>query len=200
MIIHSAEYTGSYPSEATCPKDGRVEFAFIGRSNVGKSSLINLITARKGLALTSGTPGKTQTINFFSINEEWYLVDLPGYGYARTSKVNRRKWETMIQGYLMRRESLACTFILLDANIPPQLIDIEFVNWMGEKGLPFVIVYTKTDRMKDFQRDENITRIREALLEHWNELPQEFITSAIKHAGGAELLAFIEQVRRRIDL
>lgn len=200
MIIHSAEYTGSYPSEAACPKDGRVEFAFIGRSNVGKSSLINLITARKGLALTSGTPGKTQTINFFSINEEWYLVDLPGYGYARTSKVNRRKWETMIQGYLMRRESLACTFILLDANIPPQLIDIEFINWMGEKGLPFVIVYTKTDRMKDFQRDENIARIRAALLEHWNELPQEFITSAVKHAGGAELLAFIEQVRRRIDV
>ncbi|MBX2927465.1 MAG: ribosome biogenesis GTP-binding protein YihA/YsxC [Saprospiraceae bacterium] len=200
MIIHSAEYTGSYPSEAACPKDGRVEFAFIGRSNVGKSSLINLITARKGLALTSGTPGKTQTINFFSINEEWYLVDLPGYGYARTSKVNRRKWETMIQGYLMRRGSLACTFILLDANIPPQLIDIEFINWMGEKRLPFVIVYTKTDRMKDFQRDENIARIRAALLEHWNELPQEFITSAVKHAGGAELLAFIEQVRRRIDV
>lgn len=200
MIIHSAEYTGSYPSEAACPKDGRVEFAFIGRSNVGKSSLINLITGRKGLALTSGTPGKTQTINFFSINQDWYLVDLPGYGYARTSKVNRRKWETMIQGYLMRRESLACTFILLDANIPPQLIDIEFVNWMGEKGLPFVLVYTKTDRMKDFQRDENIARIRAALLEYWNELPQEFITSAVKHAGGEELLAFIEQVRRKIDL
>lgn len=194
MTIHSAEYTGSFPSELTCPKDNRREFAFIGRSNVGKSSLINLVTARKGLALTSGTPGKTQTINFFLINKDWYLVDLPGYGYARTSQTNRRKWEIMIQGYLSRRENLVCTFVLLDSNIPPQKIDIEFINWMGEKGLPFAIIYTKTDRLTDAQREHNLARIREALLEHWNVLPQEFITSAAKHLGGEAILNFIEGI------
>lgn len=199
MTITQAEYTGSYPSESACPKDGRTEFAFIGRSNVGKSSLINLITGRKDLALTSGKPGKTQTINFFLINRDWYLVDLPGYGYARTSKANRRKWEIMIQGYLMRRETLACIFVLIDANIAPQKNDIEFVNWLGEKRLPFVIAYTKTDRMKEGPLNENIARIREALLEHWNELPQEFVTSAVKHAGGQKLLGFIEGVRKVVS-
>lgn len=194
MTIHSAEYTGSFPSELTCPKDNRREFAFIGRSNVGKSSLINLVTARKGLALTSGTPGKTQTINFFLINKDWYLVDLPGYGYARTSQTNRRKWEIMIQGYLSRRENLVCTFVLLDSNIPPQKIDIEFINWMGEKGLPFAIIYTKTDRLTDAQREHNLARIREALLEHWNVLPKEFVTSAAKHLGGEAILDFIEGI------
>ncbi len=196
MTITFAEYTGSFPSESACPKDGRVEFAFIGRSNVGKSSIINLITGRKDLALTSGKPGKTQTINFFLINHDWYLVDLPGYGYAVTSKTNRRKWEIMIQGYLMRRETLACTFVLIDANIPPQKIDVEFINWMGEKGLPFVIVYTKTDRMKEAQLSANIALIQEALLEHWHELPQEFVTSAVRYAGREELLGFIEGVRK----
>ncbi len=199
MEITHAEYKGSFPSENSCPKDGRVEFAFIGRSNVGKSSLINLITGRKDLALTSGKPGKTQTINFFLIDHDWYLVDLPGYGYARTSKVNRRKWEIMIQGYLMRRENLACTFVLIDSNIPPQAIDIEFVNWMGEKGLPFVIVYTKTDRITEAQLEINLFKIRQALLEHWNELPKEFISSAVKRAGRQELLAFIEQVHQNIS-
>ncbi len=196
-IIH-AEYKGSFPSENTCPKDGRVEFAFIGRSNVGKSSLVNLITGRRDLALTSGKPGKTQTINFFLINSDWYLVDLPGYGYARTSKANRRKWEIMIQGYLRRRETLACTFVLIDSNIPPQAIDIEFVNWMGEKGLPFVIVYTKTDRINEGRLAENLARIRAALLDHWNELPQEFASSALKRTGRQELLDFIAQVRHNI--
>lgn len=194
MIIHSAEYKGSFPSEATCPRDNRREFAFIGRSNVGKSSLINLITGRKDLALTSGKPGKTQTINFFLLNHSWYLVDLPGYGYARTSQTNRRKWEIMIQGYLSRRANLVCTFVLLDSNIPPQKIDTEFINWLGEKGLPFVIVYTKTDRLTEAQREHNIARIREALLEHWNELPKEFVTSAAKHLGGEAILDFIESI------
>lgn len=194
MEIHQAEYKGSFPSESACPKDTRCEFAFIGRSNVGKSSLINLITGRKELALTSGKPGKTQTINFFLINNDWYLVDLPGYGYARTSKTNRRKWEIMIQGYLMRRQQLACTFVLIDANIPPQALDIEFINWLGERQLPFVIVYTKTDRLSAPKLEANLASIRTALLEHWNELPQEFISSAVKRAGRQELLAFIEQV------
>lgn len=197
-IIH-AEYKGSFPSESSCPKEERNEFAFIGRSNVGKSSLINLVTGRQDLALTSGKPGKTQTINFFLINKEWYLVDLPGYGYAQTSKANRRKWEIMIQGYLMRRAPLVCTFVLIDANIPPQKIDIEFINWMGEKGLPFVIVYTKTDRVSSVKLTENIARIREALLEHWNTLPQEFISSAAKRTGRQELLDFISEVQQNLE-
>ncbi len=194
MEIYQAEYKGSFPSESSCPKDTRCEFAFIGRSNVGKSSLINLITGRKELALTSGKPGKTQTINFFLINNDWYLVDLPGYGYARTSKTNRRKWEIMIQGYLMRRQQLACTFVLIDANIPPQTLDIEFINWLGERQLPFVIVYTKTDRLSAPRLEANLAAIRAALLEHWNQLPQEFVSSAIKRTGRQELLAFIAQV------
>ncbi len=194
MEIYQAEYKGSFPSESACPKDTRCEFAFIGRSNVGKSSLINLITGRKELALTSGKPGKTQTINFFLINNDWYLVDLPGYGYARTSKSNRRKWEIMIQGYLMRRQQLACTFVLIDANIPPQALDIEFINWLGERQLPFVIVYTKTDRLSAPKLEANLGNIRTALLEHWNQLPQEFVSSAVKRAGRQELLEFIEQV------
>ena len=200
MEINHAEYKGSFPSESSCPKDeDRHEFAFIGRSNVGKSSLINLITGRNDLALTSGKPGKTQTINYFLINREWYLVDLPGYGYAQTSKANRRKWEIMIQGYLMRREPLVCTFVLIDAYIPPQKIDIEFINWMGEKGLPFVIVYTKTDRLSSVKLNENIARIREALLEHWNALPREFISSAAKRTGQQELLDFIGEVRKNLE-
>jgi len=199
MDINYAEYKGSFPSESACPKEDLQEFAFIGRSNVGKSSLINLITGRNDLALTSGKPGKTQTINYFLINKEWYLVDLPGYGYAQTSKANRRKWEIMIEGYLMRREPLVCTFVLIDAYIPPQKIDIEFVNWMGEKGLPFVIVYTKTDRLSPAKLTENISRIREALLEHWNALPQEFISSAAKNTGRQELLAFIGEVRKNLE-
>jgi GTP-binding protein len=198
MEIKYASYQGSFPSEQTCPKDGRMEFAFIGRSNVGKSSLINLITSKKNLALTSGKPGKTQTINFFLINQDWYLVDLPGYGYARTSKINRRKYEIMIQGYLSRREPLVCTFVLIDSNIPPQPIDIEFINWMGEKGLPFVIVYTKTDRLSKPVLERNLEAIRAALLEHWNELPKEFISSAVTFDGKNELLEFIGSVHKSI--
>jgi GTP-binding protein len=199
MEIKYASYQGSFPSEKTCPTDGRMEFAFIGRSNVGKSSLINLITGKKNLALTSGKPGKTQTINFFLINQDWYLVDLPGYGYARTSKINRRKWEIMIQGYLSRREQLVCTFVLIDSNIPPQTIDIEFINWMGETGLPFVLVYTKTDRLSKPVLERNLAAIRAAVLEHWHELPKEFISSAVTFDGKHELLDFIDTVQKSIQ-
>ena len=148
MEIKYADFVGSYPSLNQCPQSRQPEYAFIGRSNVGKSSLINMITGRKGLAKVSNTPGKTQFINYFQINGNWHLVDLPGYGYARISKSKRAAWEKMIANYLQNRANLVCTFVLLDAYIPPQPIDMEFINWLGEIQIPFVIVYTKTDRIR----------------------------------------------------
>ncbi|HHH50121.1 MAG TPA: YihA family ribosome biogenesis GTP-binding protein [Saprospiraceae bacterium] len=194
-IIHSANYVASYPSENKCPKDKKPEFAFIGRSNVGKSSLINLLTDRKELAKVSKKPGKTQMINYFLINEQWYLVDLPGYGYAKISKKTRAKWGKMIENYLKHRLYLQCAFILLDANVPPQKIDINFINWMGEQRVPFVIVYTKTDRLQNkIQLNKNIEAIQNELLKYWNELPQQFISSATKRKGKDEILDFIDEV------
>ncbi len=199
MEIHHSEYIGSYPSESKCPKSRIPEYAFIGRSNVGKSSLINLLTGRKALARVSKKPGKTQLLNFFLIDKAWHLVDLPGYGYAHRSKSTRRKWEKMIQGYLKNRNSLACAFVLIDANIPPQIIDLEFVNWMGLVQVPFVIIYTKTDRLKPVELEENITRFRQALLQSWNEVPREFVTSSVKKQGRDEVLAFIEKLNQSIQ-
>lgn len=194
MIIKDAEYVGSFPSEAKCPTDGLPEYAFIGRSNVGKSSLINMLCERKKLAYISNKPGKTQSLNFYRINDAWYVVDLPGYGYAKISKKTRREWERMIQGYLIKRTTLQCAFVLIDANVPPQANDIEFINWLGEHRIPFVIVYTKLDRMKEDQCDKNIEAIQQALLKHWHALPQQFRTSANKGWGRDEILQFIEQV------
>lgn len=196
MEIKQVAFAGSYPKESLCPKDGKPEYAFIGRSNVGKSSLINMLVERKNLAHTSGKPGKTQLINYYLVNGEWYLVDLPGYGYARISKSKRREWQQMIRTYLKHRMTLQCTFSLIDANIPPQEKDIEFINGLGEEHVPFVLAYTKTDRMKPEQLDENIEAIRQALLAYWNELPQQFITSADKKIGRAEILDFIESVNK----
>jgi GTP-binding protein len=194
MEVHQIAFAGSYPAESQCPKDEKPEYAFIGRSNVGKSSLINMLTGRKELARTSKKPGKTQLLNFFLVDGSWYLVDLPGYGYAKISKRKRRDWEKMIQGYLVKRATLQCAFVLIDGNIPPQKIDIEFVNWLGEMRVPFVLVFTKTDRPKPEQLEANIQAFRSALQEYWETLPPQFVTSSRSGAGRRELLDFIGQV------
>lgn len=194
MTVKYVEFIGSYPNEQTCPKTGKPEFAFIGRSNVGKSSLINMLTNRKNLARVSNTPGKTQLINFYLVNDNWYLVDLPGYGYAKISKKKRQEWEKMISNYLQRRDSLQCAFVLVDANIPPQKIDIEFINWLGEIQIPFVIIYTKADRLRKADVEPNIKAIQTELLKYWNELPQQFVTSSSKTIGREDVLDFIEQI------
>jgi len=196
LEIKYAEYVGSFPSVSKCPKPDRPEFAFIGRSNVGKSSLINMLTGRNGLAKVSGTPGKTQTINYFNIDRSWYIVDLPGYGYAKISKTKRRDWEKMIANYLQKRKSLQCACVLLDGNIPPQQIDVEFINWLGEMHIPFVLIYTKTDRVKGNKLEDNIKAIQDELLKYWNELPQQFITSSNKKNGRADLLNFIYEINQ----
>ncbi len=197
MEINYSDYKGSFPRESACPKEEKPEYAFIGRSNVGKSSLINMLTDRISLARVSKKPGKTQMLNFYLMDDRWYLVDLPGYGYAVISKKKRHEWERMIQGYLQKRENLQCAFILIDANIPPQKIDIEFINWMGQARIPFVIVYTKTDRLKPEQVDVNIKIIQDELLKHWNELPQQFISSSNNKRGKEEILEFIDGVNNQ---
>jgi len=196
--MQEVRYMGSYPSITSCPKDEKPEYAFIGRSNVGKSSLINMLTGRNGLARISKKPGKTQMINYFLVERDWYLVDLPGYGYAKISKKKRREWEIMIEGYLQHRKTLACAFVLIDANIPAQQIDIDFLNWLGAKQVPFAIVYTKIDRLKPAEVQPNIDRIRASFLEHWEALPQEFITSSVRKEGQEEILGFIDGVNRDI--
>ncbi|MEO1514305.1 MAG: ribosome biogenesis GTP-binding protein YihA/YsxC [Bacteroidota bacterium] len=199
MLIESAYYTGSYPTESKCPKNSLPEYAFIGRSNVGKSSLINMLCDRKGLAKVSGTPGKTQLLNFFEINKSWYIVDLPGYGYARISKTKRREWEKMIQSYLKKRQTLVCAFVLIDSNVKPQQIDLEFINWMGEMHVPFALVFTKTDRKKKgLDVEVNIAEFKKALLENWEELPPVFETSSVLHSGRSEMLTFIEQTNAKL--
>lgn len=200
MEITYANFIGSYPSLNSCPKTKQPEYAFIGRSNVGKSSLLNMLTGRKGLAKVSNTPGKTQTINYFQINETWHLVDLPGYGYAKISKTKRFAWEKMISNYLQNRPNLVCAFVLLDAYIPPQQIDVEFINWMGQIHVPYVIVYTKTDRIRGGEegRDKNIKAIQDELLKYWNELPQQFISSSNDKTGRDEILSFINNLNEQI--
>lgn len=198
MEVHQAEFVGSYPKVGLCPADNRVDFAFIGRSNVGKSSLINMLCGRKALAHVSNKPGKTELLNFYLINQEWYLVDLPGYGYAKRSKKIRRGFGKMINDYFLNREQLFCAFVLIDANVPPQDIDVEFINWLGENGVPFVLVYTKTDRLGKRQLEENLNLIRERLLEFWTHLPSEFITSSRTGEGREEILTFIANAKQRI--
>ncbi|OWY25862.1 YihA family ribosome biogenesis GTP-binding protein [Sphingobacteriales bacterium UPWRP_1] len=195
MIIKTAEFVGSFVKLTQCPPPDKPEYAFIGRSNVGKSSLINMLTGRKGLAKVSVTPGKTQTINHFIINSNWYLVDLPGYGYAKVSKENRKKWEIMIQEYLVKRPNLQCVFLLVDSRIPPQQSDLDFANRLGTAQVPFVIVFTKTDDKKFDVK--NITAFKTAMLQTWETLPDFFITSAEKHRGKDELLFYIEEVNKQ---
>lgn len=190
MEVNSAEFVASYPKVSQCPKDGRPEFAFIGRSNVGKSSLINMLT-RKGLAKVSATPGKTRLLNYFLINKTWYLVDLPGYGYARVSKTGRKTLENMINGYFQNREELVCAFVLIDSNIPPTKIDLEFINGFGEYGIPFAICFTKTDRIGKATLDKNIALFLGELSKTWETPPPYFITSSERKTGKAEILDFI---------
>jgi len=194
MEIKQASYEGSFVRLSDCPKDERPEYAFIGRSNVGKSSLINSLVARKGLAKVSKSPGKTQTLNYFLVNENWYLVDLPGYGYAKVSQKQRAAWQRMIDTYLLKREVLQCAFVLIDSNIPLQKNDINFMNWLGEKRIPFVIVYTKCDRSAKRQLEKNMESIQKDLSEHWHQLPAQFFTSAEKRTGQEEILTFIEEI------
>ena len=171
MEIRNIDFTGSFPNYRQCPNGLLPEYAFIGRSNVGKSSLINMLTNRKSLARVSSTPGKTQLLNYFFIDKKWYLVDLPGYGYAKISKKKRADWEKMIEGYFVRRTTLSCAFILIDTCVKPQSIDIEFANWMGEMRIPFVFVFTKTDRLKLNERNINIQAFKNEMLKYWNDIP-----------------------------
>ncbi|NOS56469.1 MAG: YihA family ribosome biogenesis GTP-binding protein [Cyclobacteriaceae bacterium] len=193
MIIKSAEFIISNTAYQKCPETTKPEFAFIGRSNVGKSSLINMLVEQKKLAKVSGTPGKTQTINHFIINQEWFLVDLPGYGYAKLSKEDRWNFGKMIESYLENRQNLFCTFILIDSRLPLQNIDLDFINWMGKHELPIALVLTKTDKLKQSELGKSKFNIESALLKSWEELPPLFITSSEKKSGRDKLLGFIEQ-------
>ncbi|HAH60218.1 MAG TPA: YihA family ribosome biogenesis GTP-binding protein [Bacteroidales bacterium] len=199
MIIHSAEFTGSSPDYLKCPKPDKAEYAFIGRSNVGKSSLINALLNRKNLARTSGTPGKTRLINHFLVNASWYLVDLPGYGYARISKKEREKWEVMIRQYLINRPNLMHTFVLIDVRIEPKPIDIEFINWFGENQLPLKLVFTKADKLTRPALDRNMAAFKKALSAWWDELPEFFVTSAENGEGCEALLQFIASQNKQFQ-
>lgn len=199
MKIKSATFLESNTKYQLCPTPDKPEYAFIGRSNVGKSSLLNMITGRKSLAKISSTPGKTQLINHFEVNETWYLVDLPGYGYAKTSKTNRRQWSKMIEQYLLNRKNLYCTFILIDIRLEPQKIDLEKINWFGEHGVPFVMVFTKADKISDRLVDTHVGNYLKLLSENWEEVPQVFISSAKKGLGKDEILNFIDKVNKSVQ-
>lgn len=198
MNIQTAEFIISNTDHRKCPQDGKPEYAFIGRSNVGKSSLINMLTNRKGLAMTSSTPGKTLLINHFLINGEWYLVDLPGYGYARRGKKGREKIRVIIEEYILEREVMSNLFVLIDSRHEPQKIDLEFMEWLGENGIPFAIVFTKGDKQGSGKLQMNVNTYREKLLEGWEELPPIFVTSSEKGQGREELLDYIEQINRSL--
>lgn len=198
MTIRSAEFVVSNTDYRRCPQDGRPEYAFIGRSNVGKSSLINMLTGQKGLAKTSSRPGKTQLINHFLINHEWYLVDLPGYGYARTSKSNRKEWGSMMRDYFLKREALTNVYVLIDSRIPPRDIDLEFIAFLGQNGVPLTIVFTKTDKEKQRTTMGNISAMRRALAEQWEEVPTMLLTSALTGYGRDALLDHIEAINQSL--
>jgi ribosome biogenesis GTP-binding protein ysxC len=194
MVIKSAEFVISNSRVEKCPTTGLPEYAFIGRSNVGKSSLINMLTARKGLAMTSQKPGKTQLINHFIINDAWYLVDLPGYGYARLGKDSRDSLRRMIEDYVLERKELVLLFVLLDCRHDPQKIDLEFIQWLGEEGVPFALVFTKADKLSKGRLAANIEAYKAKLHEEWEELPPIFVTSSEERMGRDELLDYIEEI------
>ncbi|MDR0970429.1 MAG: ribosome biogenesis GTP-binding protein YihA/YsxC [Lentimicrobiaceae bacterium] len=192
MIIKKAEFLQSNTKIDKLPPPKFPEYAFIGRSNVGKSSLINMLVNKKGLAKTSSTPGKTITINHFIVNDAWYLVDLPGYGFAKRSKKDRELWKTMLQHYLLKRANLVYVFVLIDSRIAPQKNDLEFINWLGESGLPFVLIFTKSDKLGRATVDKNVAAYKKQLLTTWEELPQIIITSSISRLGSDEVLSLID--------
>lgn len=194
MQIKSAEFIQSNSDVDKCPKDRLPEYAFIGRSNVGKSSLINMLMQRKNLAKTSGRPGKTQLINHFVINKNWYLVDLPGYGYARVSKSSKKTFQKFITNYFERREQMVLAFVLIDCRHEPQPIDMDFMHWLGENGIPFNIIFTKADKLKPKVLERNIEVYTEIMLETWEEMPKHFITSASNFTGRDEVLKYIDEL------
>jgi len=199
MKIKSAEFVVSNSEVTKCPKDNLPEYAFIGRSNVGKSSLINMLTDRKSLAKTSGRPGKTQLINHFIINKNWYLVDLPGYGYARVSKSSKQKFQKFITNYFEQRQQLVSAFVLVDIRHKPQPIDLEFIQYMGESGIPFGIIFTKADKLKPKAIERHVQDYCQELLKSWEELPPYFVTSSSKSIGKDEVLAFIAETNEEIE-
>lgn len=198
MVIKSAEFVISNTDVRKCPAGSLPEYAFIGRSNVGKSSLINMLTDRKGLAMTSQKPGKTQLINHFLINRAWHLVDLPGYGFARLGQKNREQLKGIIEDYILERQQLTNLFILLDCRHEPQKIDLEFIDWAGEHSVPFALVFTKADKLSRGKLSANIEAYKAKLLESWEELPPIFITSSEKKEGRAELLAYINEINKSL--
>ncbi len=194
--IKTATFLKSSQGIADCPTDKRSEFAFIGRSNVGKSSLINMLTGKKDLAKTSSMPGKTKLINHFIINEKWYLVDLPGYGYAKTSKTDREKYQKLIDHYIFRREELFNLFVLIDSRIKPQAKDLEFIEKLGNHEVPFSIIFTKADKLGKAILDENIDTFLKKLSEQWEELPRWFVSSVVDKRGKEEILSYIENIEK----
>lgn len=199
MDIKTAEFTLSSPRVSMCPNDNKPEYAFIGRSNVGKSSLINMLCRNKKLAKTSSTPGKTLLINHFLINREWYLVDLPGYGFAKRSKTEVAKLDQMIHGYLLQREQLVNVFVLIDIRLEAQKIDLEFINWLGQSSIPFAIVFTKADKLSTQKVNQQVEAYKQVLLETWEELPPYFVTSAEKRLGREEVLDYIGQINQSLN-
>jgi len=199
MKIKSADFVISNTDYKLCPETTHPEYAFIGRSNVGKSSLINSLVNRKNLAKISSKPGKTQLINHFKINENWFLVDLPGYGYAATSKNNREMFKIMIHKYLLNRKNLVCLFVLLDIRHNPQSIDLEFMQKMGEKAIPFVIVFTKSDKIPESQIRKNIKNYKDEMLKKWESIPELFITSSKEKRGMSKILKFIEKYNQNFN-
>jgi GTP-binding protein len=191
-----AKFVKSSKALDQCPTPNKPEYAFIGRSNVGKSSLINMLANNKNLAKTSQTPGKTQLINHFVVDEKWFIVDLPGYGFAKVSKTDREAWEQMIYEYLSQRENLLCIFVLVDSRLEPQKNDLEFMLWLGETQLPFSIVFTKTDKLSASQLKNNVENYKEVLLEYFEVFPRFFITSSEKKVGSSEILSFIKELNQ----
>ena len=198
MEINNSEFVLSAPTVSLCPKDVKPEYAFIGRSNVGKSSLINMLCNHKGLAKTSSMPGKTLLINHFIINKEWYLVDLPGYGFAKRSKTERQRLENMIRSYILQRQQLVNVFVLIDIRHEQQAIDREFVDWLGQSSIPFCIVFTKADKLSHTKAQHNVEEWMKRLEDTWEELPPHFVTSADKKTGRDELLDYIEKINQEI--
>jgi GTP-binding protein len=196
MIIKEAEFVQSSTTFLRCPAPSLPEFAFIGRSNVGKSSLINMLTGKKNLAKTSATPGKTQLINHFLVNKNWYIADLPGYGFAKVSKESKAKWDRMIREYILKRENLLTVFVLIDSRLEPQKIDISFINWLGTKEIPIALVFTKADKLTKSKALNQTDVFKKEMLKSWSALPPLFISSAEKKIGREEILEFIEEINK----
>ncbi|MCI6213687.1 ribosome biogenesis GTP-binding protein YihA/YsxC [Bacteroides heparinolyticus] len=199
MDITSAEFTISNTDVQKCPEGSFPEYAFIGRSNVGKSSLINMLTGRKGLAMTSATPGKTMLINHFLINKSWYIVDLPGYGYAKRGQKGKEQIRNIIESYILQRQQMTNLFVLIDSRLAPQAIDLQFIEWLGENAIPFAIVFTKADKLKGGRLNNNISQYLQKLQEQWEELPPYFVTSSENRLGKKELLDYMESINEDLN-